>query len=97
MMSQRGGLSGLKKTRFEKEDFDSLLERDYMLELEHIAGVKSWTKRHGIIIPYTFFGIRKLSSRLSYYISRWFSRTARNKRCWFFNMAHYTCEKNCWR
>jgi hypothetical protein len=58
-MSKRGTLSGLKKTEFEKETFDSLLERDYMLELENLAGVKSWTKRHGIKIPYTFLGIRK--------------------------------------
>jgi hypothetical protein len=55
MMSQRGKLSGLKKTEYETEDYDSILERNYMLELENIAGVKTWTKRHGIKIPYDFF------------------------------------------
>src|SRR3989344_9207308 len=59
MISQRGSLSGLKKTQYSTEDFDSILERNYMLELEHLYGVKSWTKRHGIKIPYNFFGIRK--------------------------------------
>lgn len=59
MMSQRGSLSELKKTEHGTEDFDSILERNYMLELEHIAGVKTWTKRHGIKIPYTFLGIHK--------------------------------------
>ena len=58
-MSQRGNLSGLKKTQYATEDFDSILERNYMLELESLAGVKSWTKRHSIKIPYTFFGINK--------------------------------------
>lgn len=59
MMSQRGNLSGLKKTQHNMEDFDSLLERDYMLELESLSGVKSWTKRHNIKIPYSFVGIKK--------------------------------------
>lgn len=52
-------MSGLKKTEHETEDYDSILERNYMLELEHLAGVKSWTKRHGIKIPYAFLGIPK--------------------------------------
>ena len=38
MMSQKGKLSGLKKSDFETEDFDSLLERDYMFELEKFSG-----------------------------------------------------------
>ena len=59
MMSQRGHLSGLKKTQHETEDYDSILERNYMLELEHVSGVKSWTKRHGLKIPYSFLGIKK--------------------------------------
>lgn len=59
MMSQRGSLSGLKKTEHGTEDFDSILERNYMLELEHVAGVKKWTKRHGIKIPYSFLGIHR--------------------------------------
>jgi hypothetical protein len=59
MMAQKGSLSGLKKTQSGTEDFDSILERDYMLELESLSGVKSWTKRHRIKIPYIFFGVKK--------------------------------------
>ncbi len=56
MISQRGSLSGLKRSPLGKEDYDSILERDYMIELEHDPAVKEWTKKHGVIIPYLFLG-----------------------------------------
>lgn len=59
MISQKGTLSGLKKSPYGSEDYDSTLERDYMVELEHNPAVKSWTKKHGIKIPYVFLGFKK--------------------------------------
>jgi len=56
MLSQRGSLSNLQRSPFGKEDYDSLLERDYMIELEHDPAIKSWTKKHNIVIPYSFLG-----------------------------------------
>ncbi len=49
----------LKKSPYGKEDYDSTLERGYMVELERDPAVKSWTKKHGIKIPYKFLGFRK--------------------------------------
>lgn len=57
MNSIRGTLSGLKKNLESSTSYDSLLERDYMIELEQDPGVKSWTKKHGIKIPYTYLGL----------------------------------------
>jgi hypothetical protein len=59
VQSKRGKLTNLKKSVATSETFDSLLERDYMLELEHNPAVKSWTKQHKIKIPYSIFGIRR--------------------------------------
>ena len=56
MESKRGTLSGLRKSPRGSEAYDSLLERDYMLELEHDPAVREWTKEHGISIPYRFLG-----------------------------------------
>ncbi|WHZ18018.1 MAG: hypothetical protein OJF55_000167 [Rhodanobacteraceae bacterium] len=50
--SKRGVLTGLRKNPHGQSRYDSLLERDYMLELEQTGGVMSWTKEHGIRIPY---------------------------------------------
>lgn len=57
IQSKRGILKGLKRTPIGEAAYDSLLERDYMLELENMGGVISWTKDHGIRIPYKVFGI----------------------------------------
>ena len=57
MISKRGKLTGLKRNPKGESTYDSLLERDYMLELEHVGGIKEWTKDHGIRIPYRMFGI----------------------------------------
>ena len=57
MNSIKGTLSGLKKNLEGTASYDSLLERDYMIELEQDPAVKSWTKKHGIKIPYTFLGL----------------------------------------
>ncbi|MEK9165500.1 MAG: TnsA endonuclease N-terminal domain-containing protein [Patescibacteria group bacterium] len=54
MRSIRGKLKSLKKSPFGEENYDSLLERDYMIELEQNPSVKSWTKKHNIKIPYKF-------------------------------------------
>ncbi len=57
MESKRGTLSGLRKSPLGTEKYDSLLERDYMVELDHDPTIKHWTKEHGIKIPYTLFGL----------------------------------------
>lgn len=56
MVSKRGVLKGLKKSPHSEESYDSALEREYMVELERDPGVASWTKRHGLKIPYKLFG-----------------------------------------
>ncbi len=56
MLSKRGVLKGLRRNPRGESSYDSLLERNYMLELEHIGGVVSWTKDHGIRIPYRVLG-----------------------------------------
>lgn len=57
IQAKRGTLKGLQKNPKGESSYDSLLERNYMLELEHMGGVTSWTKDHGIRIPYMIFGI----------------------------------------
>lgn len=57
MISRRGSLKGFKKNPRGESTYDSLLERNYMLELEQIGGVVSWTKDHGIRIPYRVLGL----------------------------------------
>jgi hypothetical protein len=59
MVSKKGTLTNLKKSPYGKEDYDSTLEREYMVELERDRAVKSWTKKHGIKIPYKFLGFTK--------------------------------------
>ena len=54
MQAKRGTLSSLLKSPHGTEPYDSALERDYMVELEHDPAVKEWTKRHGVTIPYRF-------------------------------------------
>ena len=56
MVSKKGTLTGLKKSPYGKEDYDSALEREYMVELERDAAVVKWTKKHGLKIPYHMFG-----------------------------------------
>lgn len=59
MHSIRGTLSGLKKNSESSASYDSLLERDYMVEMEQDPSIKNWTKKHGIKIPYTYLGLFK--------------------------------------
>jgi hypothetical protein len=59
MVSKKGTLTNLKKSPYGKEDYDSTLEREYMVELERDPAVKSWTKKHGIKIPYKFLGFTR--------------------------------------
>ena len=54
--TQKGTLSNLKKSPIGSEAYDSLLERDYMIELEHDPAVMRWTKKHNVVIPYRFLG-----------------------------------------
>jgi hypothetical protein len=56
MESKRGTLSGLRRSPLGTEKYDSHLERDYMIELEHDPAVREWTKEHGIVIPYRLLG-----------------------------------------
>jgi len=56
MISKKGTLTNLKKSLDGKENYDSALEREYMVELERDAAVVSWTKKHGIKIPYKILG-----------------------------------------
>lgn len=57
MQSKRGTLSNLRKNPAGSDTYDSLLERDYMNELDHDPRVRAWTKQHGVKIPYRFLGI----------------------------------------
>lgn len=57
IQSRRGVLKGLKRNPQGESRYDSHLERDYMRELEVMGGVVSWTKDHGICIPYWIFGL----------------------------------------
>lgn len=57
IQSKRGVLKGLRRNPDGECAYDSLLERDYMLELENLAGVVSWTKVHKIRIPYRMLGL----------------------------------------
>lgn len=59
MVSKRGVLTGLKKSPIGKENYDSALEREYMVELERDAAVIKWTKKHNLRIPYKFLGFTK--------------------------------------
>lgn len=59
MISTHGKLTELKKNPDNWENYDSALEREYMVELERNPAVKNWTKKHGIKIPYNFFGFTK--------------------------------------
>ncbi|TSC79414.1 MAG: hypothetical protein G01um101418_990 [Parcubacteria group bacterium Gr01-1014_18] len=56
MISKKGTLTQLKKTPDGKEDYDSALEREYMVELERDPAVVQWTKKHGLKIAYKVFG-----------------------------------------
>ncbi|MBI2907046.1 MAG: hypothetical protein HYX92_05260 [Chloroflexi bacterium] len=56
MQSKRGKLSGLRKSPRGMEGYDSHLERQYMVELEHDPAVREWTKEHNIVIPYRLLG-----------------------------------------
>ena len=59
MISTHGRLTELKKNPDGWEDYDSALEREYMVELERDPAVKNWTKKHCIRIPYKFFGFTR--------------------------------------
>ena len=59
MRTKRGTLTNLRRSPYGSETYDSLLERDYMIELEHDPAVKEWTKRHDIEIRYTFGWLRR--------------------------------------
>ena len=55
--AQKGILKNLARNPRGESNYDSLLERDYMLEIDSMSGVKEWTKDHGIKIPYKIFGV----------------------------------------
>lgn len=55
IQSNKWVLHNLKKSPYKSESYDSLLERNYMMELETLGGVISWTKKHNIKIPYKIF------------------------------------------
>jgi len=59
MKSNRGKLIGLKRSPYGEEEYDSDLEKYYMVELERMPGVKSWTKKHNIKIPYRFLFVKR--------------------------------------
>ncbi len=59
MRSRRGKLRNLNKSPHGEEEYDSLLERDYMIELEHDPAVIEWTKKHNVVINYWFTGFRR--------------------------------------
>lgn len=56
--AKRGVLKGLSKNLRGECTYDSLLERNYILnDLETNSGIKEWTKDHGIRIPYLILGM----------------------------------------
>ena len=57
IQSKRGVLTGLVRNSARQSTYDSLLERDYIRELERMGGVTRWTKDHGIRIPYRVLGV----------------------------------------
>ena len=59
MIAHKGKLVGLKRSPYGEEPYDSALEKYYMVELEGMPGVKTWTKRHDIKIPYSFFFVKR--------------------------------------
>jgi len=59
MVSKKGKLTNLKKSPYGEEEYDSALEKEYMVELERDPAVKKWTKKHGVKIPYKFFGFTR--------------------------------------
>lgn len=59
MIAKKGKLTNLNKSPYGEEEYDSALERQYMVELERDPAVKSWTKKHGIKIPYKFLGFTR--------------------------------------
>lgn len=59
MVSKKGSLTNLKKSPYGRENYDSALEREYMVELERDSAVIKWTKRHNIKIPYRFLGFTR--------------------------------------
>lgn len=59
MISKKGTLTNLKKSPHSKEDYDSALEREYMVELERDAAIVKWTKEHNLKIPYKFLGFTR--------------------------------------
>jgi len=59
MIARTGKLINLEKNPAGEEEYDSALEREYMVELERDPAVKSWTKKHRIKIPYKFFGFTR--------------------------------------
>ena len=61
MKVNRGKLIGLKRSPYGEESYDSDLEKYYMVELEGMPGVKTWTKRHNIKIPYQFLLLKRHS------------------------------------
>jgi len=54
MISKKGKLINLKKSPSGEEEYESALEKEYMVELERDPAVLKWTKKHGIKIPYKF-------------------------------------------
>jgi len=56
MISKKGTLTQLRKNPQGSGDYDSALEREYMIELERAPAVVRWTKKHGLKIPYKVFG-----------------------------------------
>ena len=59
MISKKGTLTNLKKNPEGRANYDSALEREYMVELERDLAVIKWTKGHGFKIPYKFFGFSR--------------------------------------
>lgn len=59
MTSKHGKLTNLEKNSDGFCNYDSVLEREYIVELERDPAVKSWTKNHGIKISYTFLGFTR--------------------------------------
>lgn len=89
IQSKRWELSGLKKCREWIAKYDSLLERNYMWELENMWWVISWTKDHWIKIPYRIFWLlpRKYLPDFLVTYADWTQEIHETKWAWFLAWA----------
>jgi len=96
IQSKRWELTWLKKCPNSRSTYDSLLERNYMYELENMWGIVSWTKDHKIEIPYRMFGIlpRRYLPDFLVTFADWSREIHETKWAWFLAWASTHAKRN---